>query len=120
MINKAGKTVAPTSEAFQAAAANADWKSQPGYGVILANQPGDKSWPMTAATWILVYKKPVGSGGHRRGAEVLRLGLQERRQDGRGPRLCPDAGECRVKDVEKYWKSEIKDANGKPVFAMTN
>ncbi|MGA7002779.1 MAG: phosphate ABC transporter substrate-binding protein PstS, partial [Pseudolabrys sp.] len=59
MVNKAGKTVAPTSEAFQAAAANADWKSQPGYGVILANQPGDKSWPMTAATWILVYTKPV-------------------------------------------------------------
>ena len=51
MVNKAGKTVAPTS-AFQAAAANADWKSQPGYGVILANQPGDKSWPMTAATSI--------------------------------------------------------------------
>ncbi|MGC1572181.1 MAG: phosphate ABC transporter substrate-binding protein PstS, partial [Pseudolabrys sp.] len=43
MVNKAGKTVAPTSEAFQAAAANADWKSQPGYGVILANQPGDSS-----------------------------------------------------------------------------
>ena len=41
MINKAGKTVSPTSETFQAAAANADWKSQPGYGVILANQPGD-------------------------------------------------------------------------------
>ena len=41
MVNKAGKTVAPTSEAFQAAAANADWKSQPGYGVILANQPGE-------------------------------------------------------------------------------
>ena len=58
MVNKDGKTVAPTSDAFQAAAANADWKSQPGFGVILANQPGDESWPMTAATWILVYKKP--------------------------------------------------------------
>ena len=57
MVNKAGMTVAPTSEAFQAAAANADWKSQRGYGVILANQPGEKSWPMTAATWILVYKQ---------------------------------------------------------------
>ena len=40
MVNKDGKTVAPTSEAFQAAAANADWNSVPGYGVILANQPG--------------------------------------------------------------------------------
>src|SRR5882762_5966637 len=59
MVNKAGKTVDPTAATFQAAAANADWKSQPGFGVILANQPGDTSWPMTAATWILVHKKPA-------------------------------------------------------------
>jgi len=58
MKNKDGKVVSPTSKAFQAAAANADWNSQPGYGVILANQPGAESWPMTAATWILIYKKP--------------------------------------------------------------
>ena len=58
MINKAGKTVAPTMDAFQAAAANADW-SVPGFYQILANQPGDGSWPMTAATFILMYKKPV-------------------------------------------------------------
>ena len=53
MINKAGKKVEPTAASFSAAAANADWSSQPGFGVILANQPGDKTWPMTAATWIL-------------------------------------------------------------------
>jgi phosphate transport system substrate-binding protein len=58
MVNKAGKTVEPTSATFQASAANANWKSQPGYGVILGNQPGDTSWPMTAATWILMYKDP--------------------------------------------------------------
>jgi phosphate transport system substrate-binding protein len=58
MINKAGKTVEPTMDAFQAAAANADW-SVPGFYQILANQPGDGSWPMTAATFILMYKKPV-------------------------------------------------------------
>ena len=58
MINKDGKTVAPTSEAFQAAAANADWNSVPGYGVILTNQPGAQSWPMTAATFILIPKQP--------------------------------------------------------------
>src|SRR6516162_10165835 len=58
MVNKDGKVLEPISDTFQAAAANANWKSQPGYGVILANQPGDKSWPMTAATWILLYKQP--------------------------------------------------------------
>jgi len=59
MINAAGKKVDPTVEAFQAAAANADWSKAPGFYLILSNQPGEKSWPMTAATFILMYKKPV-------------------------------------------------------------
>ncbi len=59
MINKAGKPVAPTMEAFQAAAANADWANAPGFYVILTDQPGDQSWPITAATFILMYKKPA-------------------------------------------------------------
>src|SRR5262244_2190463 len=58
MVNKDGKTVAPVSETFQAAAANADWNSVPGYGVILSDQPGAQSWPMTAATFILIHKQP--------------------------------------------------------------
>jgi phosphate transport system substrate-binding protein len=59
MANQAGKVVAPTVPAFQAAAANADWAHSPGYYVILSDQPGADSWPMTAATFILMYKKPV-------------------------------------------------------------
>ncbi|MGD0640931.1 MAG: phosphate ABC transporter substrate-binding protein PstS [Roseiarcus sp.] len=59
MVNKDGKTVAPTVEAFQAAAANADWAKAPGFYLILSDQPGAASWPMTAATFILMYKQPV-------------------------------------------------------------
>jgi phosphate transport system substrate-binding protein len=59
MINADGKRVDPTVEAFQAAASNADWSKAPGFYMILTNQPGDKSWPLTAATFILMYKKPV-------------------------------------------------------------
>jgi phosphate transport system substrate-binding protein len=59
LINKAGKLVAPTADAFQAAAANADWSNAPGFYMILTDQPGDKSWPLTAATFILMYKKPA-------------------------------------------------------------
>ncbi|SJZ67555.1 phosphate ABC transporter substrate-binding protein PstS [Consotaella salsifontis] len=58
MINKDGQKVAPESAAFAAAAEGADWSSQPGFGVILANQPGAKSWPMTAATFILMHEEP--------------------------------------------------------------
>jgi phosphate transport system substrate-binding protein len=59
VINKAGKTVQPTVETFQAAAANADWAKTPGYHVVLTDQPGDKSWPITGATFILMHKQPA-------------------------------------------------------------
>jgi len=57
MVNKDGKTVTPTSETFQAAAANADWEKAPGFYLILTDQPGAKSWPITAATFILLPKQ---------------------------------------------------------------
>ncbi len=59
MINAAGKRVAPTTPSFQAAAANADWANAPGYYQILTNQKGDGSWPITAATFILMYGEPA-------------------------------------------------------------
>ncbi|MEO6945548.1 MAG: phosphate ABC transporter substrate-binding protein PstS [Nitrobacter sp.] len=59
LINKAGKIVQPTSEAFQAAASNADWVHAPGYHLILTDQPGEKSWPIVASTFILMHKVPA-------------------------------------------------------------
>ena len=55
--NQEGKFVQPSQEAFAAAAANADWKSAPGMGVVLTNEPGAESWPVTAASFILLHKK---------------------------------------------------------------
>ena len=88
--------------------------------MILANQPGDQSWPMTAATWILLYKKPQDAAATGRGAEVLRLVLRQGRQDGGGPRLRADARPRSSNDIEKMWSAEIKDAGGKPLFSPTN
>lgn len=114
MINKDGKTVEPSLESIQAAAANADWASVPGYGVILANQPGAESWPMTAATFILVYKtqdKP------ERAKEVLRFFNWAYEE---GDKLAEDLVYVPMPDnvvdlVKKSW-SEIKDSDGKPVL----
>jgi phosphate transport system substrate-binding protein len=119
MVNKAGKTVAPTSEAFQAAAANADWKSQPGYGVILANEPGEGSWPMTAATWILVYKQPSDAAATGEALKFFAWAYKNGGQAAEALDYVPMPQNV-IKDIEKYWSTEIKDASGKPVFAMTN
>jgi phosphate transport system substrate-binding protein len=57
MVNRNGKPVSPELASFQAAAAQADWASVPGFGVILTNQEGDAAWPITGATFILMHKK---------------------------------------------------------------
>ncbi|HWU54859.1 MAG TPA: hypothetical protein VN175_05105, partial [Rhizomicrobium sp.] len=61
MTNKDGKTVVPSADTFKAAAAGADWAGAAGSGfyIILVDQPGASSWPITATTYILVYKQPA-------------------------------------------------------------
>ena len=65
MINKDGKTVAPTAKSFMAAAANADWEKAAGFYVILTDEPGAKSWPIAGATFILMPQAAAGPGGRR-------------------------------------------------------
>src|SRR5262245_61798205 len=119
MVNKAGKTVSPTSEAFQAAAASADWKSQPGFGVILANQAGDASWPMTAATWILVYKKPADPAATGEALKFFAWSYAKGVDMAKELDYVPMPAGV-VTDVQKMWAGEIKDASGKPLFALTH
>ena len=90
--NKDGQFVQPDDDAFQAAAAYADWKAQPGFYQILTEQPGKASWPITGASFILDSGEVGQAGQHGGSAEVLRLGAQERTEDGGGARLRAAAG----------------------------
>jgi len=60
MVNKAGQTVEPTVETFKAAAASADWANaaKNDFFVLFLDQPGQTAWPITATTFVLVYKQP--------------------------------------------------------------
>jgi phosphate transport system substrate-binding protein len=60
--NKAGNFVSPTIPTFMAAASNADWQHAPGLYMVLTDQPGKDSWPITGASYILVYKHPSDPG----------------------------------------------------------
>ena len=70
MRNKDGQFVSPDNASFAAAAANANWTSQPGFGIPLTSQPGAQAWPITGATFILVYKNPDKP---EQAAEVLKF-----------------------------------------------
>jgi phosphate transport system substrate-binding protein len=107
LINSSGKKVTPDAESFQAAAASADWSHAPGYHLILTNQSGDKSWPITGASFILLYSTPPDpaataaalkffdwayKNGGKMAAELDYVPLQE----------------SLIKQVRATWKSQIK------------
>src|SRR5262245_20927541 len=119
MMNKAGKVVSPTSEAFQAAAANADWKSEPGYGVLLANQPGDGSWPITAPTWILIYKQPKDVNAAREALKFFAWAYANGGKMADELHYVPMPANV-IKDIQEMWAREIKDEKGQPILAVTN
>ncbi|HEX5453344.1 MAG TPA: phosphate ABC transporter substrate-binding protein PstS [Stellaceae bacterium] len=54
--NAAGRFVSPGADTFQAAAAHADWTEAPGFYLLLTNEPGRDSWPITSATFILLHR----------------------------------------------------------------
>jgi phosphate transport system substrate-binding protein len=58
MVNKDGQKVLPSLKSFAAAAGNADWASAQDFYLLLTDQPGADSWPISGATFILVYKQP--------------------------------------------------------------
>jgi phosphate transport system substrate-binding protein len=120
MINKDGKAVSPETRTFQASAANANWSSQPGFGVILANEPGNESWPMTAATWILMYKQPQDPAAAREALKFFAWAYKNGDKMSEELDYVPMPNNV-VRDVEKMWAAEIKDSSGKPIFAaMSN
>ena len=68
--NKSGKFVSPDDLTFAAAAAGADWFSVPGMGVSVVDQKGDTVWPVTTASFIIMYKDPADK---KSSAEVLKF-----------------------------------------------
>ncbi|MDI4239298.1 MULTISPECIES: phosphate ABC transporter substrate-binding protein PstS [unclassified Bradyrhizobium] len=107
MVNKAGKTVQPTIAAFQAAASNADWAKAPGYYVILTDQPGDASWPITAATFILMHKEPTDKAASGEAIKFFKWSFEKGGKAAEELDYIP-MPEAVVKLIEKTWASDIK------------
>jgi phosphate transport system substrate-binding protein len=107
MVNKGGKTVEPTNEAFQAAAANADWAHAPGYYLILTDQPGDKSWPIVASTFILMHKDATDKASSQEALKFFKFAFEK------GAKMAEDLDyipmpDAVIKQIEKTWSADIK------------
>jgi phosphate transport system substrate-binding protein len=119
LVNKDGKSVGPTSESFQAAAASADWAGTPGFGVILTNEAGAGSWPISGATFILIHKQPQDPAAAAEALKFFAWGYAK------GAKMAEDLDyvpmpSAVVGAIQKVWAAEIKDASGKPIYAMSH
>ncbi len=87
--------------------------------MILANEPGDKSWPMTAATWILIHKKPQDPAAATEALKFFAWAYAK------GAKMADELDYVAMPanvatDVQKMWSADIKDSSGKPLYAVTN
>ncbi len=114
LVNKAGKAVAPSAETFQAAAANADWTHAPGYYLILTDQDGANSWPITGASFILVYKQPTDAAAVGEALKFFAWAYSEGGPMAAALDYVPLPAAL-VAQVKATWKSSIT-TGGRPVY----
>lgn len=111
--NKDGNFVAPDDKSFRAAAANAQWDKAPGFNLMLTDQTGKDSWPLTGATFILMHKKQDKPENAAIALKFFDWAYES------GDKLALDLDyvpmpDSVVKLVKAEWK-KIQDAAGKPV-----
>src|SRR5690242_3926953 len=118
MANKDGKVVDPNSDAFSAAAANANWEGTPGFGVILTDEPGAGSWPIAGATFILVHKKPQKPADAAEALKFFAWAYTKGSKAAEDLDYVPMPAKV-VTSIQKSWQ-EIKDDKGQPVFTAAH
>jgi phosphate transport system substrate-binding protein len=112
--NASGAFVPPTAANFAAAAAGADWTKAPGFYLLLLNQPGQNTWPITGATFILVHRQQANAGQGR--AVLTFFDWAYKNGDAQAQALdyvpLPDS----VKTLVRQSWSGVVGPDGKPVF----
>ncbi len=112
--NQAGSFVQPEQASFAAAAANAKWDSAPGMGVVLTEQPGAASWPVTSATFIVLYKDQVKPENGRTTVGFFDWAFEKGAKTAADMEYVPLPKEVTDK-IRAAWHAELK-ADGKPLL----
>lgn len=115
MKNRDGQFVQPDDETFKAAAAGADWAKTPGMAIVLTDQPGKNSWPMTNPSYILMHTTQADAA---KAKEVLKFFDWAYKNGGAMATELEYVAMPApvVKLVQDAWKSQLKDASGKAIW----
>lgn len=113
--NKDGQYPEPNAESFAAAAANADWAHAPGFKLLIANQPGPKTWPISASSFILAYKVQAAPEKGKAVLDFFDWSFRNGQSMADALDYVP-IPENVYKLIEDVWSQQIKGADGKPVW----
>lgn len=113
--NKAGQFVQPSSDSFMAAAANANWESAVGMGVILTNEEGEKSWPITAASFILLHKNAEKPAQTKSVFDFFDWAFKQGKQAAIELDYVPLPDEV-INKIQQQWKTDVKATNGTVIW----
>jgi phosphate transport system substrate-binding protein len=115
LVNRDGATVAPESKSFQAAAANADWQKAPGFYLLLTDQPGKESWPITGASFILMHKTQEKPETAKQVLDFFDWSYNNGQKMAEELAYVPIPPTV-VKLVQASWAEKIKGAGDKPIW----
>lgn len=104
--NGAGKFIEPSAKAFAAAADTADWGSAKDFNLIMTNANGDAAWPITATTWIIMYKTPKNAEQSKAAFDFFKWSLE----NGQAQAASLDyvaLPKSLVTKIEDYWKTDF-------------
>jgi len=106
LINRAGKAVEPTVEAMRAASVNADWAgaAKNSFYILLLNQPGEQSYPITASVFVLMHKVPANVKASSDALKFFKWSLNEGGPLALGLDYVP-LPDSAVKSIEASWKT---------------
>ncbi len=107
MQNAAGKWVMPNDESFQSAAANADWAKAKDFYLVMTNAPGEGSWPITATTFIIMYKSPKNAGSAKAAKDFFTWVYANGDAQAKALDYVPLPAPL-VKQIETYWTANFK------------
>jgi phosphate transport system substrate-binding protein len=116
MKNRDGKYVKPEAANFKAAAANAKWDADKGFYMMLTDQPGAESWPITGATFILMHKNQDKPENAKEALKFFDWAFSAN-----GDKMAMDLDyvplpENVTKMIRAAWKAKIKDSNGQAIW----
>lgn len=112
--NRAGNFPVPDDKTFQAAAAEAQWESMPGFGISLNDQPFPNAWPIVSATFILMYAKPADPARSQAALKFFDWAFTNGDKLALELEYVPLPEPVKAK-VRASWKG-IVDNTGKPIF----